>query len=192
MKYFGAFLLVMLLWCGVHAGNPIEFTILHVNDIHSHLLPYPYAESASQYGGMARLATLLETLRDERTFVLNAGDMLVGDLMYAAAYDPPAEPWVGLAEFYVSNLLPFDAFALGNHEFDATPAMLAAVLNHPDVVGNLPPMLCANIINVHDSPGLADIIQPDTIIEKNGLRIGIIGFLTDETNTISTPAPLVF
>ncbi len=191
MKYFSVFLIVILFWCDAYASDPVELTILHVNDIHSHLLPYPYAESASQYGGMARLATLIENMRDERTVVLNAGDMLVGDLMYAAAYDPPAEPLVGFAEFYVSNLLSFDAFALGNHEFDATPAMLAAVLNHSEVVDNLPPMLCANIRNVHDSPGLAGIIKPDTIVEKNGLRIGIIGFLTDESNMISNPAPLV-
>ncbi len=165
--------------------------ILHLNDIHSHMLPYPYAEGASQYGGMARAATLINSLRDESTLVLNAGDMLVGDLMYAAAYDPPAAPIVGYAEFFIANLMGFDAFAVGNHEFDATPAMFAAVLNHPNIRDNLPPILCANIQNLDDVPELADIIKPYVIVERNGVNVGIISFLTPETNAIANPAPLI-
>ncbi len=192
MRLLTTILLTFLISFNAFTDDPqTELTILHMNDIHSHLLPYPYAENASQYGGMARAATLINNLRDDNTLVLNAGDMLVGDLMYAAAYDPPEAPIVGYAEFFVSNMMGFDAFALGNHEFDATPQMLAAVLNHPNIKDNLPPILCANISNLDEVPELADIVKTDVIIEKNGVNIGIISFLTPETNEIANPAPLI-
>jgi 5'-nucleotidase / UDP-sugar diphosphatase len=194
MKIVGIFITTILIvsLCAIADENETStLRILHLNDIHSHMLPYPYAEGASQYGGMARTATLINSLRDENTLVLNAGDMLVGDLMYAAVYDPPSAPIVGYAEFFISNLMGFDAFVVGNHEFDATPAMFAAVLNHPNIRDNLPPILCANIQNLEEAPELVDIIKPYVIVEKNGINVGIIGFLTPETNTIANPAPLI-
>lgn len=172
---------------------PIELTILHMNDIHSHLLPYPYAEGEAMFGDIAKAAALINQIRltNPHTLVLNAGDLLVGDFMYAAAYDPPHAPIVGFAEFYVMNMMGFDAFALGNHEFDVGPDLLYAVLSHDEIKDNLPPILCANIQNLEAHAGLASIVRPDTIIERGGLQIGIIGFVTEETNAIANPQPLI-
>jgi len=193
MRYIGTFLLIALFTFGAYADDPVELTILHMNDIHSHLLPYPYGEGQAAFGGIANAAALINEIRSNNpnTLVFNAGDMLVGDFMYAAAYNPPEAPVVGFAEFFVSNMMGFDAFALGNHEFDVGPDLLYAVLNHEDIRENLPPILCANILNPGDHAGLASIVRPDTILERGDLSIGVIGFVTEETNLISNPAPLV-
>lgn len=193
MRYFGTFLVIALLSFGAYADDPVDLTILHMNDIHSHLLPYPYAEGEARYGGIARAAALINEMRDngDNVLLLNAGDLWAGDLMFGATYDPVDAPIVGYADFFVTNLMGFDAFALGNHEFDLGPDMLYAVLSNENIQENLPPILGANFVNLEDHPGLASIVRPDTIIERGGLSIGIIGFLTEETNTIAIPAPLV-
>jgi len=194
MRSLGIILLISLLSFNASAQDQqTELTILHMNDIHSHLLPYPYAEGQAQFGGIAKAATLINQIRltNPNTLVLNAGDLLVGDFMYAAAYDYPDTPIVGYAEFFVTNMMGFDAFALGNHEFDVGPDLLYAVLSHENIQDDLPPILCANIQNLEDHAGLASIVRPDTIIEKAGLQIGIIGFVTEETNAIANPQPLV-
>ncbi len=169
-----------------------ELTILHMNDIHSHLLPYPYGEGQAQFGGIANAAALINSIKETNpnTIVLNAGDLLVGDFMYGAVYDPEA-PLLGYAEFLVTSMMEFDAFALGNHEFDVGPDLLYLVLSQPDLQEILPPILCANIANLEEHAGLASIVEPYTIIESGGLSIGIIGFVTEETNLIANPSPLV-
>lgn len=194
MRLFTTILLIFLFsFTAMTDDHQTELTILHMNDIHSHLLPYPYAEGQAQFGGIANAAGLIESIRaaNPNTLVLNAGDLLVGDFMYAAAYDPPDAPVVGYAEFFIQNMMGFDAFVLGNHEFDVGPDLLYAVLSHGNIQNNLPPILCANFQNLEDHAGLASIVRPDTIIERGGLQIGIIGFVTEETNLIASPHPLV-
>ncbi len=193
MRYLGTFLIIALLSFGAYADEPVELTILHMNDIHSHLLPYPYAEGEARIGGIAKAAGLINEIRGngENVLVLNAGDQWAGDLMFGATFDPVEAPIVGFADFVVTNMMGFDAFALGNHEFDLGPDMLYAVLSHEQISDNLPPILGANFENLEDHPGLASIVRPDTIIERGGLSIGIIGFITEETNSNAFPAPLV-
>jgi 5'-nucleotidase / UDP-sugar diphosphatase len=186
------FLIVQFSFMAISDDHSHELTILHMNDIHSHLLPYPYAENQARFGGIARATALIESIRSENpnTLVLNAGDLLVGDFMYAAMYDYPDAPILGFAEFYIINMMKFDAFALGNHEFDVGPDLLYAVLSHELIQENLPPILSANISNIEAHPGLASIVRPDTILIRGDLAIGIIGFITEETNQIANPAPL--
>lgn len=194
MKSLGTILLVFIISFSAFTDDQsTELTILHMNDVHSHLLPYPYGEGQAAFGGIAKAAALIEELRltNPNTLVLNAGDLLVGDFMYAATYDPPEAPVVGFADFFVMNMIKFDAFALGNHEFDLGPDMLYAVLSHESIQENLPPILCANIANIEEHPGLATIVRPDTILQRGDLSIGIIGFVTEETNLIAHPAPLI-
>jgi 5'-nucleotidase len=80
---------------------------------------------------------------------------------------------------------------LGNHEFDLTPQTLATALDSAFVDGAFP-VLSANTIL--DDPSLAPLrrhVEPFTIREIGGIRVGIFGLTTPETNQLSLPAPAV-
>jgi len=72
------------------------------------------------------------------------------------------------------NLVDYDAMAVGNHEFDDGPDVLASFIKK-----SLTPILSANIEATTD--GLNELIKPETIITVGGERIGIVGLTTPET-----------
>ncbi|MCR9262814.1 MAG: metallophosphatase [Flavobacteriaceae bacterium] len=90
-----------------------KITILHTNDVHSHIDPFP--SSHSQYpnlGGVARRATLVEQIRNENpnTLLFDAGDIFQGT--------PYFNFYGGELEFKLMSKLKYDAATIGNHDFD--------------------------------------------------------------------------
>ncbi len=133
------------------------------------------------FGGSPRLATAIREQRraaeaDGRTVVLlDAGDQFQGSLFYTAHH--------GLAELAVQHAVGVDAMTLGNHEFDNGPANLARYLE-----GARFPVLAANL-DVSAEPALAGRIRPFTLLDRGGLRIGVVGLTTQEARTSSSPGP---
>ncbi|MDC6363102.1 MULTISPECIES: metallophosphatase [Flavobacteriaceae] len=90
-----------------------QITILHTNDVHSHIDPFP--NSHSQYpnlGGVARRAALVEQIRNENpnTLLFDAGDIFQGT--------PYFNFYGGELEFKLMSKLKYDAATIGNHDFD--------------------------------------------------------------------------
>nr|WP_299173855.1 metallophosphatase [uncultured Allomuricauda sp.] len=102
-----------------------QITILHTNDVHSHIDPFP--TSHSQYanlGGVARRASLVEQIRSENpnTLLLDAGDIFQGT--------PYFNFYGGELEFKLMSKLKYDAATIGNHDFDnGIDGLLAQVPN---------------------------------------------------------------
>lgn len=153
-----------------------QLTILHTNDHHGHFQkfdPYP----VSGVGGLAAQSTLVNTTRAEvekeggHVLVLSAGDVNTGvpesDLLNA-------EP-----DFKLMNLIGYDAMTLGNHEFDNS----LAVLNQQKEWATFP-FLGANVIDKTTGKPLFDSYL---IKEIDGLKVAILGLLTDETPTLVLP-----
>lgn len=172
------------------AGSQFVLTILHINDLHSRLQPVnafnavcpPGADEAGEcFGGIARVKTLIDERRaageaaGEVVLVLDAGDQFQGSLFYRTYRGQAA------AEFM--NDIAFDAMALGNHEFDDGPGVLARFVEELDF-----PVLGANV-DVTTSPDLAGLIAPFAVIERGNQRIGVIGAVTEDTAVISSPGP---
>lgn len=161
-------------------------TILHVNDTHSHLLPYgpKDAEGNWTWGGMARIATLIgmNRMTQPNVMVLHAGDIFVGDFMFQA--------YLGIAELEIMKGLGYDAMAVGNHEFDLYPSTFKYVLNEAGFPGEGFPVLCANL-DISGDPEMAYFVKPYTIKEYGDIKVGIFGLLTDLTNQIANPSPVV-
>ena len=161
-------------------------TILHVNDTHSHLLPYGPKDTQGDWtwGGMARLATLIGASRmsDPNVILLHAGDAFVGDFMF--------QEYVGVAELEIMKALNYDAFELGNHEFDLYPSTLKYVLSQAGFPDSGFPVLCANL-DIAGDPELGYFFRPYIIKEYGNTRVGIFGLLTDMTNQISNPSPVI-
>ena len=189
---FFKFVLASLFMLG--AVNAGELTILHINDHHSHLradsrmsLKIGGEITRVRSGGFPAVVSMFNLLSEGKNNVLklHAGDAITGDLYYTL--------FKGQADAALMNEVCFDAFAIGNHEFDAGDSGLAKFLDFLNQGDCNTPALGANIVpEVGVSPlakkTVNDYIKPYTIIEKNGLNIGIIGIdVVGKTTRSSSP-----
>jgi 5'-nucleotidase/UDP-sugar diphosphatase len=159
------------------AAGPVDLTILHVNDLHGRLLPYPVktVNERTPVGGAAYLAWMIdeERARDpEGTLLLSAGDMFQGT--------PASNLFRGKPVIEVMNLLGFDAMTIGNHEFDWGLEVLESLRESARF-----PFLSANIFEA-DRTYLAGV-RPWIIVERKGVKIAVIGISTPETAFTTKP-----
>ncbi|WP_147822480.1 bifunctional metallophosphatase/5'-nucleotidase [Salidesulfovibrio onnuriiensis] len=178
-----ALCMVLLASLGAQA---FEMTIVHVNDIHSHLEACPGKLSFGgegtyvNLGGWDRLKAKVDQVRANRKNValLHAGDAVQGTLYFTK--------YKGKPEMEFMNLLGFDAMVLGNHEFDKGPQVLADFLGYARF-----PLLSANA-NTDAVKKLKAEVRPYTILEYNGEKVGVIGLTLKDTAVVSSPAPVSF
>ncbi len=154
------------------ASKTKRLTILHTNDVHSRIDPFPMDGSRNQgLGGVARRSTLINKIRQEEKNVLlvDSGDMFQGT-PYFNMFD-------GKLELELMSKLGYEAGTFGNHEFDNGMERLAEQLHNANF-----PFLTAN----YDFSGtpLAGRTKEYIIIEKGGIRIGITGVGIDVTGLV--------
>ncbi|MEL7099534.1 MAG: bifunctional metallophosphatase/5'-nucleotidase [Pseudomonadota bacterium] len=175
--------------CASQAAADFTLTILHTNDFHDRFEPISRFDSSCGaednaegkcFGGIARMVTAIGAARAETDgplLLLDAGDMFQGSL-YFMQYGG------ALASEFMTKL-DYDAFAVGNHEFNRGPEGLAEFIDAVNF-----PVLSANI-DVSRSNALAGKVQKSVVIERGGERIGIIGALAEDTPETSSPGPTV-
>ncbi|PLW83821.1 bifunctional metallophosphatase/5'-nucleotidase [Kineobactrum sediminis] len=177
------------------AADHFELTLLHINDHHSHLEPTRLAinigsadldvdQVAIEYGGFALLAAAFRQLTAEAPNVLklHAGDAVSGTAYYSLLK--------GVADAALMNTICFDAFTTGNHEFDNGDAGLAHFIDALMASDCATPVLAANVIPGPVSPLRNGYLQPYTIVERSGERIGIVGInIAGKTRNSSRPDP---
>ncbi|XP_045522484.1 apyrase-like [Pieris brassicae] len=163
-----------------------ELQIIHYNDFHARFeetsveTPTCRFNNASCLGGFPRLFKQIMTLKKEKpdSILLNAGDSYQGTYWYTLL------KWKVILEFM--NLLPNDAHAIGNHEFDDGPAGLAPYLS-----GLKAPVVAANM-DTSKEPILQGLYKPYIIVERKGRKIGIIGLITTDTKILSSAGEVEF
>lgn len=141
----------------------IKITILHTNDVHSRIDPFPSADPKyPNMGGAAQRGKVIESLRVENpnTLLLDCGDYFQGT--------PYFNLFKGEVELKVMSALGYDAATIGNHDFDLGVEGLAKQLHHANF-----PILISNY-NLSNTQ-LAGKTKEFVIIEKNGIKIGIFG-----------------
>lgn len=140
-----------------------KITILHTNDVHSQIEPFPSDHKTyPNQGGVAYRAAIIEEIRktEKNVLLLDAGDIFQGS--------PYFNFFAGEIEFKLMSKLGYDAATLGNHDFD---------LGVDNIVKQLPNALFSFVNCNYDfsnSP-LKDKILPFKIIKKGNLKIGILG-----------------
>lgn len=140
-----------------------KITILHTNDVHSHIDPFgPEDGRNPNKGGVARRASLIASIRKENpnTLLLDAGDIFQGT--------PYFNYYGGELEFKLMSMLNYDVATIGNHDFDNGIDGLYAQLPHADfdfVSANYD--FSNTIMDSH--------VKPYKIIVKDGIKIGIFG-----------------
>jgi len=140
-----------------------KITILHTNDVHSHIDPFPadHPRNANM-GGAARRAAIIENIRkeEENVLLLDAGDIFQGT--------PYFNYYGGELEFKLMSMMQYDLATMGNHDFDNGIDGFYAQLPHAKF-----DFVSAN----YDFKNtiLNDIVKPYKIFNKNGIKIGIFG-----------------
>ena len=102
-----------------------HITILHTNDVHSHIDPFPMDDPRNpNMGGVARRASLIETIRKENpnVLLLDAGDIFQGT--------PYFNFYGGELEFKLMSMMKYDLSTIGNHDFDNGIDGLTAQMPH--------------------------------------------------------------
>jgi 5'-nucleotidase len=138
-----------------------KITILHTNDVHSHI--DPFAVNDPKYpnmGGAARRATLIEQIRKEEpnVLLLDAGDVFQGT--------PYFNYYGGELEFKIMSMMKYDLCTMGNHDFDNGIDGFYKQLPHAKF-----DFISAN----YDFKNtiLNGVVKPYKIFMKDGLKIGI-------------------
>lgn len=182
---------------------PDSLTVLFTHDTHDHFYP-----DADGVGGYTQLATALKRERGlaardtaygengRAVVTLDAGDFSMGSLFQTIyATDAP--------ELRALGAMGYDATTLGNHEFDYRQQGLADMLNAAKESGDaLPAIVQANYVTPQhpDAPGAKALtaafraypVTPYTVIERDGLRVGVFGIMGMDSDACAPMSGMVY
>ena len=140
-----------------------RLTILHTNDVHSYIDPFPPTHPKNpNMGGVARRAALIETIRKENSNVLllDAGDIFQGT--------PYFNYYGGELEFKLMSMMKYDLATIGNHDFD----------NGIEGLYNQLPNASFDFVNANydfKNTIMNGHVKPYKIFHKDGIKVGVFG-----------------
>lgn len=140
-----------------------KITILHTNDVHSHIDPFPENHPRNpSMGGVARRANIIEQIRkeEENVLLLDAGDIFQGT--------PYFNYYGGELEFKLMSMMKYDLATLGNHDFDNGIDGFFAQLPNANF-----DFVSANYD--FKNTELNGIVKPYKTFLKDGIKIGVFG-----------------
>ena len=150
-----------------------HLTILGTSDMHGNIWGFSYEDSSeTTNNGMARLYTYIQQVRteDPNTILIDAGDDIQGTIMTDDLYNKtPEEPHPIITAM---NYMGYDAMTLGNHEFNWGIPTMQTILSQAEF-----PVLAANVT---DAAGELVTGAGWTIVERDGIRVAIIGVVTPD------------
>lgn len=168
--------------CSLAYAEDLKLDIMFSNDVHGGIdraqATFMNPEFPPQLGGGGSAATLIKQVRalenDSRSsLLLDAGDFFQGR--------PVGTITEGRAVMEYMNAIGYDAMTIGNHEFDIMQKNLIETLKLAQF-----PILTCNVIDTrtNEIPAYA---RPYIVVERLGVRIGIVGFTTTDTEKMSFP-----
>jgi len=172
--------LLATLCTGAHAladasPEPETVTLLFTNDVESAYDPIPafWLDDQEMIGGIAEMTTLIRQLRrtEPNVFLFDAGDIFTGALSKLTE---------GRLAFELMITMGYDAMAIGNHEFEYGHEIFAWQKNRAPF-----PVLGANLFYKDTGHPYA---QAHAVIERNGIRIGVIGIMGQDAVSAIIPS----
>ncbi len=178
------YIMLLVLFAALSAlvAEDLRLDIMWSNDVHGGIdraqATFMNPEFPPQLGGGASAATLIKHVRSwqspqRQSLLLDAGDFFQGR--------PVGTVTNGVAVIEYMNMIGYDAMTIGNHEFDILQADLEPTLE----IANFPILTC-NVIDTRTGK-IPWYAFPYTIVHRMGLRIGILGFTTTDTEKMSFP-----
>jgi len=172
-KLFIALMLTAFL-CFSLTAQPKTITILHTNDMHANFIPHEAfwvkETPKPMIGGFNELSFALDSLRKVKinSILVDAGDLMTGNPVTEYEYKGAQ----GGVLIEMMNRLGYEAWTPGNHDLDISQSNLRNLISIAKF-----PVVSANLVK--GSGGFPVSNKEYTIIEKNGVRIGIIGVMTE-------------
>ena len=152
-------------------GKARTISIFHTTDLHGRILPTSTYEGLDDVGGFARCATCIRQWRREspHSLTVDAGDVVQGT---AVSLESGGGIMIDLF-----NRLGYDAWTLGNHDFDWGPEKLEA-----NLALSKSPVLTGNLERAGEAPGAFTgawgTVKPWVVKEVGGFKVGLIGLIT--------------
>lgn len=155
------------------SAQPVDIVVATTTDVHGRITAWDYyANRAESVRGLTRAATIVDSVRSAnpgRVILLDAGDLLQGNpLAYVAARVSANRTNPIIAAM---NAMRYDAAAIGNHEYNYGVPYLDSAVSQANF-----PFLSANTYRAE--PTEVHAYRPWTIVERAGLKIGIVGATT--------------
>jgi 2',3'-cyclic-nucleotide 2'-phosphodiesterase (5'-nucleotidase family) len=166
---------VLLLLAGLAHAKPVH--ILVTGDMHGWL--EPLSAGSETLGGAAETLAAWkdqEGYTRDQFLVLSAGDIATGPALSTA--------YAGEPDVEAMNLMGYDVSALGNHEFDFGMDQLQKLRSMASF-----PFVSANVLISETST--ATLVQPFVVVEKLGVKIGVIGLMTTSLKQLSITGPIL-
>jgi len=161
-----------------NSQNQVKITVLTTSDEHGNVYPIDYYTLKPANRGLAKVYTLIKQARNENpnSILISNGDVIQGTpLTY---YFTKIEKDVTHPMMLAMNYMGYEAMVIGNHEIqDYGFDWLMKVAGDAKF-----PLLSANMVD--EKTGELPF-KPYIIKEVNGVKIGIIGLTTEETNTVT-------
>jgi 5'-nucleotidase len=156
------------------SSNTKHLTILHTNDVHSYIDPFPADHPKNpNMGGVSRRATLIENIRKENpnVLLLDAGDIFQGT--------PYFNYYGGELEFKLMSMMQYDATTIGNHDFDN---------GLEGIVSQMPHATFDFISSNYDFKNtvMDGYTKPFKIFNKNGVKVGVFGLGIELAGLVDT------
>lgn len=150
---------------------------IHTNDLHAHLLPFHPEKSVCAYddetcqGGLARIHSFIDSYRAQYpdAILLDGGDRFSGTFFYTVNK--------GADIIRLLNQMNYDAVTLGNHDFDDGLPEIEKMMQKITA-----PVVSANVV-FPSKRKVEKSIQPAVVLNKNGVKIGVIGLMTPDITT---------
>ncbi|CAH8213218.1 bifunctional metallophosphatase/5'-nucleotidase [Vibrio aestuarianus] len=154
-------------------GDIHNVTVLGTSDIHGHFMPWDYAaDKSNMRGSLSQIATKVKQIREQDTHVIlvDAGDTIQGNFVETFKHEAVDPMMLGF------NEMQYDVWVLGNHEFDFGLAVLNRSLTQFEGKA-----LAGNIQRPDGNP----FLPAYTVIEKDNIKIGVIGMDTPMTQVFA-------
>ena len=158
-------------------AREVPITIISTTDLHGTILPTMDYEGNRDRGGIARVATKIAEIRKQtpNALLIDSGDTIQGT---AVSFLDKGRVIVRLV-----NHLKYDAWTLGNHEFDWGTETLAACLARAEV-----PVLAGNLRPVsNEAKKQFGMVKPFVIKEVDGVKVAVVGLTTPGVPNWSRP-----
>lgn len=170
------FLAFILLLPAFAVSSEVKVHLIVTSDIHARVFPYDFVSDRPMQASMAHVHTLVSIARARQgsnVILLDNGDLIQGTPAgYYANFVQQARQNLFSR---VLNLMQYDAATVGNHDIEAGPEVYNRLIKEFDF-----PYLGANVINNETGK---PFFKPYTIIERQGVRIAVLGLTTPAVPT---------
>lgn len=146
----------------------MKITILLTSDVHGYIFPTDYISDKEVDIGLLKISSLVKKIKQENseTILIDLGDYIQGSILAQYLFEQKNDPKFLMK---IKEKLNYDLQVIGNHEYNFGLNYLKKAVESSNI-----PTISSNILREDGS----SVYKPYEIIEKNGIKIGIIGLTT--------------